>query len=101
MYEIGMSPRAKRSAYVDGQPGAPYDALAVSAVRFTPDSRHSVYVVTGLETASGLVSFVVVDRTEGRRYDEVYAHTLDLLDASLVYAARSGRKFVHVAHPMQ
>jgi hypothetical protein len=101
MYQKGMSPRAKRCVYVDGQPGAQYDALAVSALQFSPDSRHSVYVVDGPEQGSQNVSFVVIDRAEGKRYEAVYADTLDVSDAGVRYAARAGRRFLRVAQPLQ
>lgn len=101
MYKIGMSPRAKRCVYVDGQPGMQYDALAVSALQFSPDSHHSVYVVDGVVEGSQDASFVVTDGVEGKRYEAVYADTLKILDAGVAYAARAGRRFLRVTQSLQ
>ena len=102
MHKIGMSPRAKRCVYVDGQPGVQYDALAVSALQFSPDSRHFVYVVHGVQEGSRQVSFVVANRTEAKRYDAVWTRTLGVQDTgAVVYVAQSGRKFLRVTHPIQ
>jgi hypothetical protein len=93
---------AKRRVYVDGQPGAEYDARDVTGPRFSADSRHAVYTVHGVQDGSRKVSFVVANRTEGKRYDAVWARTLSMPDGgALVYVAQSGRKFVRVTQTIQ
>ena len=97
---IGKS--AKRRVYVDGQPGPEYDTQNVSGLQFSPDSRHFIYVVHGLQEGSRKVSFVVTNRTEAKRYDTVWTQTLNVQDAgAVVYVAQSGRKFLRVTHPIQ
>ena len=93
---------AKRRVYVEGQPGPEYDTQGVSGLRFTPDSRHFVYVVHGLQEGSRKVSFVVTNRTEAKRYDAVWTRTLGVQDTgAVVYVAQSGRKFLRVTHPIR
>jgi len=93
---------AKRRVYVEGQPGPEYDTQGVSGLRFTPDSRHFIYVVHGLQEGSRKVSFVVTNRTEAKRYDAVWTRTLGVQDTgAVVYLAQSGRKFLRVTHPIQ
>ena len=97
---IGKS--AKRRVYVDGQPGPEYDTQNVSGLQFSPDSRHFIYVVHGLQEGWRKVSFVVTNRTEAKRYDAVWTRTLNVQDAgAVVYVAQSGRKFLRVTHPIQ
>jgi Tol biopolymer transport system component len=98
----GVGRSAKRRVYVDGQPGPEYDTQNVSGLEFTPDSRHVIYVVHGLQEGSRKVSFVVTNRTEARRYDAVWTRTLGVQDTgAVVYVAESGRKFLRVTHPIQ
>jgi hypothetical protein len=100
-YEQGLTRRAKRRVYVDGQSGIEYDALAVSRPQFTSDGRHSVYAVHHLQENSRNVSFVVADGAEGKRYDYVFG-TLDVVDnRAVVYTAQSGRKFFRVTQSLQ
>jgi roadblock/LC7 domain-containing protein len=94
--------RAKRRVYVDGQPGSEYNAQDLSGLWFSPDSRHFIYVVHDVEESSGNVSFVVTDKTEGKRYDGVWARTVEVLDTGAVdYVARAGRKFFRVTQSIQ
>jgi len=98
----GVGKNAKRRVYVDGQPGREYDARAVSGLEFTPDSRHVIYVVHGLQEGSRKVSFVVTNRAEGRRYDAVWTRTLSVEGTGTVaYVAQSGRKFLRVTQPIE
>jgi WD40-like Beta Propeller Repeat len=93
---------AKRRVYIDGQPGAEYDTREVSALQFSPDSRHAVYIIHGLQEGSRRVSFVVTNRIEAKHYDAVWARTLTIQDAGTVaYVAQSGRRFVRVTHSMR
>jgi hypothetical protein len=97
---VGRS--AKRRVYVDGQPGSEYDAQGLSGLDFTRDSRHVIYVVHGVQQGSRKVSFVVTNRTEGKRYDGGWARTLAVQDGGTVtYVAQTGRKFLRVTHPIQ
>ncbi len=98
----GVGRSAKRRVYVDGQPGPEYDARGVSGLEFSPDSRHVAYVVHGLQEGSRRVSFVVTNRTEGRRYDAVWTRTLGLQNAgAAIYVAQSGRKFLRVTQSVR
>jgi len=100
-YERGLTRRAKRRIYVDGQAGNEYDALAISRPQFTSEGSHSVYAVYHLQEKSRNVSFVVTDTAEGKRYDYLFG-TLDILEnRAVVYAAQSGRKFFRVTQPLQ
>ncbi|MBP1778548.1 MAG: hypothetical protein H6Q86_4559 [candidate division NC10 bacterium] len=101
-YEQGFTTRARRRVYVDGKAGAEYQAQGLAGLRFSPDSRHVTYVVHRLEESSRTVSFVVVDTTEGKRYDYVIAATLNTLDdGATTYVAQAGRKFLRVTQPVQ
>lgn len=101
-FESGASQRARRRLYVDGQGGTEYDALGTSGPWFSADSRHAAYVVHGLEETSRHVSFVVTDSIEGKRYDHVFAGTLEVVNSStVVYTAQAGRKFVRVTQMIQ
>jgi hypothetical protein len=71
--ELGLTRRASRRVYVDGQSGTEYDALRISRPRFTSDGRHSVYAVYHVQENSRNVSFVVTDGAEGKRYDYLFA----------------------------
>ena len=100
-HELGLTRRAKRRVYVDGQSGIEYDALALSRPHFTSNGRHSVYAAYHLQENSRNVSFVVTDGAEGKRYDYVFG-TLDILDnRAAVYTAQSGRKFFRVTQSLQ
>jgi hypothetical protein len=100
-YERGLTLRARRRVYVDGQSGAEYDALRISSPQFTSDGRHTVYAVYHVQENSRNVSFVVTDGAEGKRYDYLFA-ALDILDnRAVVYAAQSGRKFFRVTQSLQ
>ena len=100
-YERGLTRRARRRIYVDGQAGSEYDALAISRPQFTSEGSHSVYAVYHLQEKSRNVSFVVTDTAEGKRYDYLFG-TLDILEnRAVVYAAQSGRKFFRVTQPLQ
>jgi roadblock/LC7 domain-containing protein len=99
-YERGLTSRARRRVYVDGVAGTEYDARYLGRVGFTPDGRHFAYVVDGLSEASTEVSFVVVDATEGKRYDDIFGSLhLEPDGASIRYTARKGRKFYRVTQP--
>ncbi len=92
---------ARRRVYVDGQPGALYDTRALTGIYFTPDSRHVVYAVHGLEENSRKLSFIVIDRAEGKRYDAVWWRTLGVREREITYVAQSGAKFVRVTQAVQ
>jgi hypothetical protein len=92
---------AKRRVYVDGQPGPLYDSRALGGIHFTPDSRHVIYLVHSLKDASPKDSFVVVDQAEGKRYDSVWARTLDVREREISYVAQSGAKFLRVTQAIQ
>ena len=99
-YERGLTRRAKRRVYMDGHSGVEYDALRVSKLLFTSDSRHLIYAVHQLQEGSQNVSFIVTDGAEGKRYD--YLLTLLVLDTrTVVYTAQSGRKFFRVTQSLE
>jgi len=96
-----LARNAKRRVYVDGQPGPLYDSRALGLIGFTPDSRHVVYLVHNLKDSSPKDSFVVVDQAEGKRYDSVWARTLEVREREISYVAQSGAKFLRVTQAIQ
>lgn len=101
-HKKGLSARAKRCVYVDGLTGPQYDALGISDLRFSPDSRHVAYLVRDLEEGSRHVSFVVTDGVEGQHYDAVYPGTVIVLDTGVTeYTARAGRRFLRVTQSLR
>lgn len=100
--ETALGTRAKRRVYVDGQPGREYDVLNPAHLQDSPDGRHVIYVAHRLKEASREVSFVVIDRAEGKRYDAVLPATLSVVEGrALTYVARAGRRYLRVLQPLE
>ena len=93
-FEEGFTRRARRRVCVDDKTGSEYDALAVTDLTFSQDSRHLAYAV---HDAGGSQSFAVVDGQEAKHYDRILPGTMSISgDKTLSYVAQSGRKFVRV-----
>jgi hypothetical protein len=101
MYEQGYTRRARRRVYVDGTPGPEYNALYLGQLQFTPDGAHVTYVV-GLAEKPTRVAFVVVDRLEGKRYDDVFSPVRVAEGArAIIYTAQAGRRLFRVTQPLE
>ena len=101
MYEQGYTRRARRRVYVDGTPGPEYNALYLGQLQFTPDGAHITYVV-GLSEKPTRVAFVVVDRLEGKRYDDIFSPVRVNEGArAIIYTAQAGRRLFRVTQPLE
>ena len=99
-FASGFSGRARRRAYLQGEPGKEYNAVWLGDLEFTEDGQHLLYVVRRLEEAGRQVSFAVIDGIEGKRYDAVLAPRVEEGNPpGLAFVARSGRKFLKVVQP--
>jgi hypothetical protein len=101
MYEQGFTRRARRRVYVDGIPGPEYNALNLGQLQFTPDGAHITYVV-GLSEEPTRVAFVVVDRLEGKRYDDIFGPVrINESARAITYTAQAGRRLFRVTQPLE
>ncbi len=97
-YGKGLTRRARRQVFLDGQPGKEYDAVGLSDLTFSPDSQHFAYETHDIGND---VSLVVVDGQEGKHYDAVMPDSISVTDQKTVtYVAREGRKFYRVTQPV-
>lgn len=100
-YERGFTRRARRRVYLDGVAGTEYDAMFLGRLQFTLDGNHLSYVVGRTSENSRNVSFVVIDRAEGKRYDDIFGWPRIGGDGrSISYIAQAGRKFYVVTQPL-
>jgi hypothetical protein len=94
----GATIRAHRRVWFDGQPGRDYDALGLSGLLFSHDSKHLAYVV---HDPGNKKHFIVLDGQEGKYYDEIFFGALRFnVSGEFVYFAREGRKYLRVTHPI-
>ncbi len=86
--------------FIDGKPSEEYQAEEIDVETGWFDAKlHVAYAVRGKDNERD--AFVVIDSVEGKRYDEVFAHTLQISkDGTVAYVARQGRKFFRVTVPL-
>lgn len=95
-FEYGRTHRALRRVVIDGQAGPEYDALRLTAFRFTKNVAHYGYEVHGVE---GDRDRVVVDGHESKLFDSVFSSSLhyDADNKTFWFVARDGQKFLRVS----
>jgi hypothetical protein len=99
MWLRGAVSTARRRAVVDGHVGPEFNCVLIVGPVFSADSTHWGYEALFVEKrAPG--SFVVVDGVQGKIYDEILPHSLQITGDTAVYLARDGRKFVRVTRPL-
>ena len=99
LYETGLTARAKRRVFVDGQPGNSYNANAVGVlISYVSDDKvHVIYEVHDSKLNNAVSSFVVQDTVEGKHYDQIIFRSLDRTENNrMTYVAREGRRFYRV-----
>ena len=102
-FESGFTARGKRRVFVDGIPGAVYDAKGTGSliVMQTGETIHLSYAVHENKLGSVVFSLVVQDGLEGKRYDRVFGGTLMYEDdRTVTYLAQRGRKFFRVTQSL-
>jgi hypothetical protein len=98
-YDQGRTPRARRRVFLDGRPGAEYNADFISNLRFSGTGQRFAYVVH--HGGEGDVDFVVIDGAESKRYDGVWGGFLKFNgESALTWIARAGRRFLRVRQPL-
>ncbi len=94
-FKAGETPRAYRTAIVDGQSGPEYNALGMVDFAFDPDAHHYFYEVIGADDKRDLVD---VDGHDSRLYD--LATNLHYLADSkkIEFVARDGSHLLRVTY---
>jgi hypothetical protein len=94
-FKAGQTPRALRTAVVDGESGPEYNALAMVNFAFAPDASHYFYEVIGADAKRDLVN---VDGHESRLYDSV-ANARYVTDSKTIeFVALDGSRFLRVSY---